>query len=165
MILILDSSAFFAGLEPLALQSKAYTVPEVIAELKEEYRRLKAKLAQESGLLEVRTPGEEFFKQAKQAAEKTGDIAKLSQADLAVLALAMELASQGEEVTIVTDDYAVQNVATLLKLGFSPVMEQGIKRRFRWYKRCPGCGRRYSAGYAGETCEVCGSRLKARVKK
>jgi UPF0271 protein len=165
MILVLDTSAFFAGLEPLALRKRAYTVPEVMEELKEEYRQLKARLAQESGLLEVRTPQEKYMQLVKKAATQTGDVALLSRADMAVLALALEFASQGEKVTIVTDDYAVQNVAKFLKLRFSPVMEQGIRRRFRWYKRCVGCGRRYSASYASDTCEVCGAKVKARVKR
>ena len=165
MILVLDTSAFFAGVEPLALQSRAYTVPEVVEELREEYRRLKVRLAQEQHLLEVRSPAESYLKHVEEAASQTGDVAHLSRADMAVLALALELAAQGEEVTVVTDDYAVQNVAKRLKLRFSPVMEQGIRRSFRWYKRCTGCGRRYSASYARETCEVCGAKVRARVKK
>ncbi len=165
MILVLDASAFFAGLEPLALQRRAYTVPEVVEELKEEYRRLKVKLAQEQRLLEVRPPAEKYIRLVRDAAARTGDVAQLSRADIAVLALALEFASQGEEVAVVTDDYAVQNVAKRLKLRFSPVMEQGIRRSFRWYKRCTGCGRRYSASYPREVCEVCGAEVKAKVKK
>jgi UPF0271 protein len=165
MILVLDAGAFFAGFDPLALQERAFTVPEVVQELRSVQARLKLRVAQEQRLLEVRSPEEGYLEQVREAAAKTGDVAQLSSADVAVLALALELASKGEVVVVVTDDYAVQNVAAMLKLRFSPVAELGIRRRFRWYKRCSGCGRSYSAGYAKETCQVCGSPLRLRRKK
>ncbi len=163
MILVLDAGAFFAGFEPLALQRRAYTVPEVLEELRSQ--SLKVKIALEQHLLEVRSPAERYLKHVQRAAAKTGDIAKLSRTDMAVLALALELASEGQEVAIVTDDYAVQNVASALKLRFSPVAEMGIVRSFRWYKRCTGCGRRYSAAHPRDSCEVCGSPLRLRRRK
>ncbi|NOZ58051.1 MAG: DNA-binding protein [Euryarchaeota archaeon] len=163
MILVLDAGAFIAGFDPLALQRRAFTVPQVVGELRS--LSLKVEVAREQGLLTVRSPGREYLQLAARAAERTGDVARLSQADIAVLALALELASAGEEVVLVTDDYALQNVAASLGLRFSPVAELGIRRRFRWYKRCTGCGRRYSAGHPGESCPVCGSPLKLRRKK
>ena len=66
--------------------------------------------------------------QAKTSASKVGDSHKLSETDLQLLALALELKTEGVAPQIVTDDYSIQNVATQMGIGFLALATFGIKR-------------------------------------
>ena len=51
---------------------------------------------------------------AKASASKAGDFHKLSEADMQLLSLALQLKAEGYTPKIVTDDYSIQNVAKQL---------------------------------------------------
>jgi endoribonuclease Nob1 len=87
---------------------------------------------------------------AREAASKTGDIHSLSGPDLDVLAAALE-----HGLTIVSDDYAIQNTAATLGIRTEGTSQEPIRRRIVWAWVCGGCGR----GMGGPgSCGVCGHR-------
>lgn len=129
------------------------TIPEVIDEIKDENSRLYLSLIN----VRVEEAREEFIEKVKEAARKTGDIFRLSDTDVKLLAKALEY-----NATIVTDDYSIQNVAKELNLKFENVIQKGIEKEFKWVRVCIGCGRKTE----NEICEICGSETKLRrVKK
>ena len=97
-----------------------------------------------------------------QQSKKTGDFKYLSQADIEVLALALQLKAAHKKPTIVTDDYSIQNVASKLKIEFSPLATFGIKYRFKWILYCPACRKKYPSDYKPKKCEICGTLLKRK---
>ena len=97
-----------------------------------------------------------------QQSKRTGDFKYLSQADIEVLALALQLKSLGENPTVVTDDYSMQNVANKLGIEFSPLTTFGIKYRFKWILYCPACRKKYPPDYKPKKCEICGTELKRK---
>ena len=74
----------------------------------------------------MKAPSQEFLNQAKTASNKVGDSFKLSETDIELLALALELKSTGYNPQIVSDDYSIQNVATQLGIEF-------LALRHFWY--------------------------------
>lgn len=86
-------------------------------------------------------------------AAKTGDIAVLSETDIAVLATAYEL-----RAGIITDDYAIQNVAHFLKIPYEGSDLKPIGSMVRWAFKCTGCGKIYQS--TRENCEICGHGLR-----
>ncbi|HMK15413.1 MAG TPA: nucleotide-binding protein [Methanomicrobiales archaeon] len=146
-----DASFFFSG---LTLEGEVFAPPSVVEELVDlrSRGRLEALLA---GGLEVRTPSAEGLDRVARAAGETGDSPALSPADTDLLALALDAGA-----TVVSDDYAVQNVALRLGLGVRGILRKKASPR-RWKFRCPGCHRRYAS--AG-TCPECGSALKRTLK-
>ncbi len=158
MIYILDASAIISGVEA---EGEAVTTPDIAKEIKEENLRLKLELAIKEGRLKILTPGEESLEKVKRASEATGDSALLSRADMELLALALEL---GKGSIVVTDDYAVQNLAEVLGLKYLGIKEKGIEKVFIWRKVCKSCGREYPIDYTA-TCEVCGGRVVKKVRK
>ena len=66
---------------------------------------------------------------------------------------------------IVTDDYAIQNVANQMGVEFASLMTFGIKFRLYWIKYCPACHRKYPSDYRFKHCKVCGTELKRRPLK
>jgi UPF0271 protein len=119
----------------------------------------------ENGKLTVRSPKSSFFQDVQEASMKVGDRRYLSEADLQVLALALELKAGGLSPVIVTDDYSIQNVANKIGVEFTPLMTFGIKLRFKWILYCPACYRKYPPDYKSKVCEVCGTELKRKPKK
>ena len=155
MRFILDSTVIRSGMQ-ISGQDEWYTTQSVMNELK------KGRAAKDAGLLAdiyliVLMPGKENRKLVETLAKQTGDIDRLSDTDLDVLALALEL-----EATIVSDDYSIQNVANQVNVNFASLMTYGIRFRHHWIMYCPACYRKYSSDHHNETCQVCGTRLKRK---
>jgi len=160
---VLDTSAFIAGFDPLAIAEMVYTVPAVGQELASNsmiYTRYKT--AVESGKLWVRTPANIFLSRVNDSSKAVGDVLFLSAVDKQVLALALELKSFGVNPLIVTDDYSIQNVANQLGLEFAPLITFGIRYRLDWTIYCPACHREYPPDYKLKTCQACGTELRRK---
>jgi UPF0271 protein len=158
--LVLDSSALIQGFSPGS--EPAYTVDAVLDELKEELTRLRVESQVASGSIIVRGPGERYVAAVAEEARRRGEDAALSSADAMVLSLALQLRDEGRDPVVVSDDYAVQNMAEHLGLGYRSLAVGGIRRRFRWVTYCPGCRRRFEGPQPDGVCPVCGTPLKRK---
>jgi UPF0271 protein len=148
---VLDSPVFFAD---LACQGELYTTWSVAAELKDLSSKVRFDLQREAGM-EVADPDPGFVRRTREASAAAGEGEVLSVADIDVLALALQL-----DAAVVTDDYALQNVARKMGVTVVPFRQKGTSG-IRWRYRCTGCGR-YGKG-PGE-CPVCGAPVKRRIK-
>lgn len=148
---VLDASLFFIE---YPIFDKLFTTPSVVEELVD----LRSKGRYESLLvqgLRVTTPTPESTKKVFSASQRTGDVDKISETDIDVLALALDLGA-----TIYTDDFAVQNVAHELGIMIHTIQLKQAKKRV-WKYRCCGCGKYYRT--SGE-CPICGSQIKRAIK-
>jgi len=157
----LDASAFYAGI-PFQGSSKCYTTKEVFDEVKHIKRSYAALEALVSiGNLSIVEPEANNVKDANELARRSGDIAKMSRADLSVLALALYFKRSKNEPVIVTDDYAIANTAELAGIKVSYLMTRGIRKIGRWIRYCSACGIAYSKE---DFCQVCGNKLSMKLK-
>lgn len=164
--MVLDTSAFIAGFDPLSITDDVYSVAAVELELAAgSLPWVRFKTAVDNGKLRLRTPRVEFLDRVKESSRDVGDVFFLSDVDLEVLALALELKGAGNEPLIVTDDYSIQNVANQLRLEFASLMTFGIRFRLHWVRYCPACRRKYPPDYRHRKCEVCGTELKRKPLK
>lgn len=154
---VLDASAFYAGI-PFGSVERYSTTRLVYDEVRHIKRGHDAvDILVEIGRLDVREPGARAVGEAEAAAGRTGDLGELSGADVSVIALAIESGGR-----IVTDDYAVSNVAGNLGIEVCPVMTDGIRVVGRWIHYCPGCGRPHRSG---GMCEGCGIPLRKKLRR
>ena len=102
--------------------------------------------------MHVHIPEASVLDRVRRAADSTGDLEVLSETDVRLLAAAFEL-----DATLVTDDYAMQNVAEALELETEVVAQDGITERRDWHFQCQGCGREFEEQH--DRCPVCGSDL------
>lgn len=154
---VLDASAFYAGV-PFGADDDWRTTPQVMEEvghIKKRHGILDAMI--ESGRLAVAEPLPDNVRRAREAAGRTGDIGRLSGQDVSVLALAVQTGGQ-----LVTDDFAVSNVARSLGIPVMPVMTRGIKDEGTWIHYCPGCGKSFGGKVE---CPLCGNALRRRLVK
>ena len=165
-VLVLDASAFIAGFDPLSVDEEQYSVPEVGRELaSNSLPWVRFNTAVDGGRLKVEVPASHSLRRVREASKRVGDVLFLSDADLQVLALALELKDKGYNPRIVTDDYSIQNVADQLGIEFAPLMTFGIRFRLKWILYCPACHRKYPSDYRFKSCEVCGTELKRKPAK
>jgi len=141
---------------------EVYTVSAVEDELsKGTMTLLRFHVNKEKGTVIVRSPSPRSLETVEAISAKTGEKGHVSQADREVVALALDLKQDGKDPVIVSDDYAVQNMAAHLHLSYGSLANYGIIHKFDWIMYCPACHRR-SVG-PEKTCRVCGTDLKRKV--
>lgn len=152
---VLDASAFYAG-TPFLSGKQCYTTSLVLDEI----RHIKGAALDgliDAGNLKVLDPEPQHETTVTKSAQKTGDISKLSRADISVLALAAQLGS-----TLVTDDYALANVAAVMGIRVSSSSGKGLKEIRKWTSYCSACGKAF--GPNEKECPLCGNKLKRKYK-
>ena len=154
----LDAGAFYTGLVFLSSAYQYLTTQAIFDEVKHIKRSLRAiEALLESNTLQVLNSDRKNIDKVVAAARRTGDYQKLSEADISVIALALQL-----KIALVTDDYAVANVATTLKIPVKSVASKGITHTRRWIAYCSACGKAF--GRNAKECRLCGNRLRRKYK-
>ena len=150
---ILDTCAFFTQTHP---NGKIATVKGIEDEIvnkqsKQYYSNLKTKG------LKIIEPNKNSIDYIKEKAKETGDLDVLSLTDIKILALGYEL--QG---TIISDDFAIQNVSLYNGLEVISCSGKKIKEIRMWKYRCSAC--KLVTDKKSETCNICGSSDIFRIK-
>ncbi len=150
---IIDTSAILSG--KLNISEENYIYPDsVINEIKKGSLEKILEVAD----ISICSPENEYIEKARVAAISTGDYSVLSATDIDVIALAIELNG-----VIVTDDYAIQNVAKYCGIEYTGGGISGIRKSIIWKYRCTGCHKIYSEPI--KTCPICGHEVKRYSKK
>ena len=151
---ILDSTAFYAGI-PYQGNGRYYTTYLVLEEVK--HHNVGSSLIHTR--VQVTEPSQESVDVVKATAGRTGDIRALSATDISLLALALDMSKTEDGARLVTDDFAVRNVAEVLSIRLSETsMKGGEWKNITWRLFCSGCGKTYTNPKLIE-CPVCGTRL------
>ena len=147
---VLDSSAF---INDYHTDERIATIPLVREELEDEsaYRFD----AMEGSGMYLHIPDAETVERIERAARETGDFEELSRTDIRLIAAAFELDGH-----LVTDDYAMQNVAEKLEVPVEVIDQDGITDQRDWTFQCSGCGREFDEHH--DRCPICGSDLSRK---
>jgi len=147
---VLDSSAF---IHEYHTDESIASVPLVREELEDEsaYRFD----ALEGSGMHMHIPDEETIERIERAARETGDFEELSRTDIRLVAATFELDGR-----LVTDDYAMQNVAEKLEVDVEVIAREGIDEQRDWRYQCQGCGREFDEHHS--RCPICGSELSRK---
>jgi UPF0271 protein len=154
---VLDATAFYTGM-PFASNDYFMTtsiVYEEIQHIKKEQGALE--MLKQTNRLQISDPSEKNITIVTDASIKTGDDSIISRQDISIIALALE-----NNVELITDDFAVTNVAKQLKIKTSSLMTQGISTVGRWISYCSMCGKEFSKQ---KECPICGSKLNRKLIK
>ena len=154
---VLDSSAFYAGI-PFSSNEPGYITSLIyneIEHIKKDHDAIQILI--ETKRLMIYDPERRFILAVNDAAKKSGDFPNLSHEDISAIALCLQLKAE-----LVTDDFAISNVAKNLSIKVIPVMTSGIKNVIIWKYYCPGCKTNFSKV---TECPRCGNRLKRKPMK
>jgi len=147
---VLDSSAF---INEYHTTQQTASIPMVQDELEGEHAfRFDA---MEGSGMHIHIPRDDAVEKVQRAADHTGDLDVLSDTDIRLVASAFEL-----DGTLVTDDYAMQNVADRLDVTVEVIAQNGIEEQRDWSFQCSGCGREFDENK--DRCPICGSPLSRK---
>jgi len=153
---VLDSSALFYG-KDLPSDYECVVTPGVVQELIRHGMGERLNLLLDTKLKEL-SPSILSVRAVRDAASKTGDIRRLSETDIEILALAYEM-----KYELVTDDYSIQNLAKVIGVRTLGMEQSGIHEVFEWQAKCSGCGKLFAAHV--EICDICGSATRTKRKR
>ncbi len=153
---VLDTSVLFYG-KDLPDGYELVISPGVVRELEREgmAQRLELLLATR---IRVSSPSKRSLAKVESESQRTGDSTRLSETDKEILALALDLGYQ-----LLTDDYSIQNLATVLGVPYRGFDQKGITKVLEWESKCGGCGKVFSAEV--KECDVCGHPTRMRSRK
>jgi len=159
---VLDSTAILLGFTE-ARGEILVTSDKVLEEVRYGGGEYRALATREGGMIKVMSPEARYVEEVREVASRMGERG-LSEADVSLLALAIQLSREGGDVSIVTSDYSIQNLAAILGIGVEPILHKGIERVIAWTTYCAACG--WSGDKApGELCPRCGHPLKRRPRR
>jgi len=158
---VLDTSALFYF--PSLLDAELWTTELIVNEVKDDIEREIVKRMIENRDLLIGSAPLESIKKVIAIASELSEIHKLSKADLSLLALSLYLKEKGKNVILLTDDYAMQNVALHLKINVSSISGKSITHRIAWEFYCPAC-RKTISNFRVKECPICGTPLKRKPK-
>jgi len=154
---VLDATAFYAGM-PFTSNDSFMTTSAVYDEIQHiKIKQGAIEMLQQTNRLQIRDPDEKFINIVKDTADKTGDNTTISKQDISIVALALE-----NKIELITDDFAVTNVARQLKIQTLPLMTQGIDTIGKWINYCSMCGKEFSKE---KECPICGNKLNRKLIK
>ena len=154
---VLDATAFYAGI-PFTSSDSFITTSEVYEEIQHiKIKQGALEMLQQTNRLQIRDPDKEFISIVKDTANKTGDITTISEQDISIISLALE-----NKIELITDDFAVTNIARQLKIQTISLMTNGINIIGKWISYCSMCGKEFSKQ---KECPICGSKLNRKLIK
>ncbi len=167
-VYVLDASALLNYLSHYSpVLEEIYITNSVMNEIRNEVARIRLESYLRRGILKVRDPSRDMIDRVKGEAKKTGDVYKLSDADVEILALALELMEEGKDIVLLTDDYAIMNLAMRLHVKTKSLITRGIKEIREYAFRCPSCGAFFKLGEEplDKICPRCGERLRLFTRR
>lgn len=153
----LDATAFYQGFH-LRSNITCITTGLVFAEISHIQRNLSIldSLISNRRIM-IFQPSDSTLRTVILAVKQIGET-QLSDADISIVALAKEC-----NATLVSDDFAVCNLAKTLSIDLLNLGTKGIRDRRKWVKFCKSCGRGYPPTQT--ICSLCGNKLRVRYKK
>ena len=152
-MLILDTCAFLTQKHPTG---EFVTVPGIKSEIVNRQSRqyFENMLATH---LKVMKAQKDSYDVVNKEAKETGDYDVLSKVDMDILALGYECKG-----TIITDDFAIQNVALALEVKFLSCSGKVISEKRAWRYKCTACNHKEKVKL--KNCSVCGNEEIRRIK-
>ena len=150
---ILDTCAFLTQKHPTG---EFVTVPGIKTEIVNRQSRqyFENMLATN---LKVMKAQKNSYDVVNKEAKETGDYDVLSKVDIDILALGYECKG-----TIITDDFAIQNVALALEVRFLSCSGKVISEKRAWRYKCTACNHKEKVKL--KNCSVCGNEEIRRIK-
>ncbi|NHI89966.1 MAG: hypothetical protein EAX87_10610 [Candidatus Thorarchaeota archaeon] len=104
-------------------------------------------------------PVSEYITRAKDAAIRSGDISVISDNDIELVGLALMLDEEEKMVVLVSTDFAVLNITSLMGLKILDPSKK-FEQEIVWGMRCPACHHQEKTLRRETECPVCGTQMR-----
>jgi UPF0271 protein len=158
-LFVLDAGVLFSTWPQRMPEGKFVTAPSVLEEVRNRPSRARLESMVSLDRITETQPSHGFLLRVRSAARATGDKSVLSDADIELIALALELKMSHSDVAIVSSDLAVLNTAASLEIAIIDPTEK-FRKRIKWTLKCPACGHVSPMGVQNPECPVCGTEMR-----
>lgn len=163
-VVIYDTSAIIRGILNFKSIGCAYTTHSVLRELKKRHANYAKVIALiEANILEVLSPSKKFVEKVKEKATQLGELGKISNTDLEIIALAMSFRSKEEDILVITNDFAIQNILSHLNIKYKSIGQREIREPREYTYECKNCHSKYETRYS--FCPKCGGRVITKTTR
>jgi UPF0271 protein len=159
---VLDTSAIIG--KYVSRDYPNFITSQVFNEVKDFKSRIFLETALNDGILTIMEPDSKSIGVVESAMSTSGDVLRLSEVDKGIAGLAVSLQNKYDPI-VFTDDYSLQNVLKILKIGSKSILTKGINDIYSWFLVCKGCKKEYPPDHKEKDCGICGSVLIKRRKK
>jgi UPF0271 protein len=158
-VYVVDAGVLFTTWTMKLANATVVTTSTIMVEVRNRPSQLRTEILLVLDRMRVVNPEEAHIQKTSEAASLSGDRSLLSDADIELIALALMLKDEGENVTLVSTDFAVLNTASHLDITFIDPSEK-FKQEITWSMRCPGCHYKSKTPTRDTECPVCGTTMR-----
>jgi UPF0271 protein len=161
-IYVIDSGVLFSTWTKTVPAGVFTTTMGVVDEIHNKPSKFRADILELLDRLQKEIPPSDSIRAVTKAAVETGDKPVLSDTDVELIALAHSKKKAEPNITLVSTDMAVLNVAR--HLGIDTIDPSGkFKDDIRWILICPACNHKSLVSKEGVECPVCGTEMRRKV--
>lgn len=138
----------------------------ITEQIKEEVKDMESKIFLRIALpqMSIIVPKKKYIKEVKEKSGESGGLHQLSEADVSLIALALQVAREEKgKVVVVSEDFMIQNYCAIWGLEFKSLRECRITEERIILKKCEGCGEEYLVKFS--RCPSCGGEQFELIEK
>ncbi|MHA2402767.1 MAG: NOB1 family endonuclease [Candidatus Kariarchaeaceae archaeon] len=158
---VVDSGIFMNQQMLPSIDGEIYLCRSVLEELKGQLTKNIYNLILSTHKISEIEPEKGYLQKVEQSMERIGQIS-LSNADKDLLALALML-SNYDQVILISDDYALRNVAHDLQINSKGSKTHGGGELRKYHYVCQACGKKFKGTVFD--CDICGSARFRRIRR
>ena len=153
-VYVIDAGVLFSTWTMKVADITLVTTSNIMTEVQNRPSQLRADILLLVDRMRIVNPEATQIQQTREASIRSGDHSVLSDTDIELVALALMLKDEGENVTLVSTDFAVLNIASQLDI---PIIDpnQKFKQKISWGMRCPACYYKSKTSTRDTECPVC----------
>ncbi|MFX1604749.1 MAG: hypothetical protein ACFFDD_02470 [Promethearchaeota archaeon] len=158
-VYVVDAGVLFSTWTMKVPYAHLITTNNIMVEVRNKPSKLRTEILLVLDRMQIIDPDVEYIQQTEKSATLSGDKANLSDNDLELVALALMLKAEGENVILVSMDFAVLNTASHLNISFLDPSGR-FEHEITWVMSCPACQYRSKTPSRDTDCPICGTTMK-----
>jgi UPF0271 protein len=156
---VVDAGALFSPWKLDIKDALVATTNNILSEIRNRPSQSRAEIMILLDRMLTTDPTSEYIFRARDAATRSGDISVISENDIELVALALMLNDKGKAVVLVSTDFAVLNIASLMGLKILDPSKK-FDQEIVWGMRCPACHYQEKTLRRETECPVCGTQMR-----
>ena len=158
-VYVVDAGVLFSTWTLKVPEATIVTTSNILTEVRNRPSQSRTDVLMILNRMRAVNPLDEYIREVEKGASKSGDRSVLSENDIELIALALMLTKERENLTLVSTDLAVLNTARHLKIATLDPSGK-FRQEITWSMKCPACQYKAEAPTRDTECPVCGTTMK-----
>lgn len=156
---VVDAGVLFSPWKMDIKDSQLVTTSNIIDEIRNKPSKSRTETMMILERMLTIDPVSEYIARARETAIRSGDISVISDNDIELVGLALMLDEEEKMVVLVSTDFAVLNITSLMGLKILDPSKK-FDQEIVWGMRCPACHYQEKTLRRETECPVCGTQMR-----